>query len=243
MKITVLGCWGAYPEAGGATSGYLFETGDHRILLDCGSGVLSNLFKFVRAEDLDAVFLSHYHHDHLADLGCLMYASKFATVFKRRQEPLPIFAHKGSPRFSELSFKEYTIGKEINPGVTVDLKGLKVTFAQTVHEALNLAMRFEYHGKTLIYTGDLGPASELADFCRGADFMVCETSLFAHEGGMFSGHMTTKETAELAGRAGVKELMITHFPHSDGIMNMPDEVRRYYQGNVWMAESNKTYEF
>ena len=41
MKLTVLGCNGPYPAAGGACSGYLLETGDTRVLLDCGAGALA----------------------------------------------------------------------------------------------------------------------------------------------------------------------------------------------------------
>jgi ribonuclease BN (tRNA processing enzyme) len=243
MKITVLGRWGAYPEAGEATAGYLLETDQHKVLLDCGSGVLANLFRHVRHEELDAVFLSHYHYDHSADIGCLLYASKFAIHFKKRPEPLPIYAHRQSERFSDLTFKEYTIAKEINPDTTVDLNGMKVTFFQTVHEAYNLAMRFEYAGQVFVYTGDLGPATQIEHFCSGADLMVCETSLFEHESGLFPGHMSTKETAELANKAGVRELLLTHFPHIGDIHNMPKEASKYFSGKVFLAEINKSYQF
>ncbi|MGI6449764.1 MAG: MBL fold metallo-hydrolase [Desulfitobacteriia bacterium] len=240
MKITVLGRWGAYPEPGEATAGYLLETDKHKILLDCGSGVLTNLLKIIRPEDLTAVFISHYHYDHIADLGCLLYASKFAYVFKKRSEPLPVYGHKDSPRFSELSFREYTVGKEIHPDLTVSIGDLNVTFRQTVHEEYNLAMRFAYQDKVLVYTGDLGPRSQITDFCQGADLLVCETSLFAHEEGMFPGHMTSKETAELAQAAGAKELLLTHFPHLGVISRMSEEAAQYYQGRIHLAEINKT---
>ncbi len=242
MKVTVLGRWGAYPEAGEATSGYLLETGQHKVLLDCGSGVLANLFKHVRHEELDAVFLSHYHYDHCADIGCLTYASKFAMHFKRRTQPLPIFGNTKSPRFSDLTFKEYTIGKEISPEKTIDLNGLKVSFFQTVHEEYCLAMRFEYGGQVLVYTGDIGPATQISPFCTGADLLICETSLFEHEEGLFSGHMTTKQTAELAASAKVEALLLTHFPHIGDISKMPAEAAKFYGGPIWLAEINKTFQ-
>lgn len=242
MKITVLGRWGSYPEAGEATAGYLLQTDQHNILLDCGSGVLSNMFKHIRPEQLNAVFLSHYHHDHSADIGCLLYASRFAMVFKKRLKPLPIYANNQSSRFSELSYKEYTVGKEINPDTIVDIEGLKVTFFKTVHEEYNLAMRFEYKGKVLVYTGDLGAATQITDFCKEANLMICETSLFAHEEGLFPGHMTTKDTAQLAKRADVKALLLTHFPHVGDINKMPQEASQYYNGNIRLAEINKTLE-
>lgn len=242
MKITVLGRWGAYPEPGEATAGYLLETDKHKVLLDCGSGVLSNLFKHIGHEDLDALFISHYHYDHMADLGCLLYACKIAMAFKKRIKPLVIYGNRHSSRFSELTYKEYTVGKEINPETIVDLDGLKVSFFKTEHDEYNLAMRFEYQGKVLIYTGDLGPASQLTQFCSQADLIICETSLFEHEEGLFNGHMTTKQTAQLAKEANAKKLLLTHFPHVGNISNMPMEAAKYFGGVIWLAEINKSYE-
>ena len=40
MRLTVIGCSPAWPNPGGACSGYLVEG---RLLLDCGPGVLSRL--------------------------------------------------------------------------------------------------------------------------------------------------------------------------------------------------------
>jgi ribonuclease BN (tRNA processing enzyme) len=196
----------------------------------------------VHPEELDAVFLSHYHHDHCADLGCLQYASKFAIRFKRRIEPLFIFGNQVSARFSVLTFKEYTVGRAINSDITIDLNGLKVTFFPTVHEEYNLAMRFEYEGKVMVYTGDLGPTTPIAPFCLDADLLLCETSLFEQEEGLFPGHMTTKQTAELAQKARVKTLLLTHFPHLGDVEKMPQEVRKYYNGPIRLAEINQTYE-
>ena len=58
MKLTVLGASGGFPAPGGATSGYLLSYDDRNILIDCGSGVLGNLFRFIRLDQLD-VTLKH----------------------------------------------------------------------------------------------------------------------------------------------------------------------------------------
>src|SRR6058998_3188721 len=68
MKLTVIGCSPAWPNPGGAQSGYLVE-GPGRLLLDCGPGVLARL----RAENsswpaVDAVVVTHWHLDHWGDL-------------------------------------------------------------------------------------------------------------------------------------------------------------------------------
>lgn len=240
MKLTVLGYWGAYPKAGEATAGYLLQTDQHTVLLDCGSGILSKLWNYTRHEKLDAVFISHFHHDHTADIGCLLYASKLAMTFKKRQVPLTVYAPSRSARFPELTFGEYSVGVEIHPESQLDINGLRVSFAPTIHDEYNLAMRFEYNGKVLVYTGDMGPATDLSEFCRDADLMVCESSLYEHEKGVMSGHMTSEEAARLAQVSGSKALMMTHFPHIGEIADMASEAAKHFRGKIYLARTDLT---
>src|SRR5580704_15168768 len=69
MRLTVVGCSPAWPNPGGAQSGYLLESeGRGRILLDCGSGVLARLRHEAAWPELDAIAITHFHHDHCGDL-------------------------------------------------------------------------------------------------------------------------------------------------------------------------------
>ena len=74
MRVSVIGCWGGSPRAGGACSGYLVEHGGFRLLLDCGSGVASRLPLARPLSQVHHVFVSHYHFDHVSDAGVLAYA-------------------------------------------------------------------------------------------------------------------------------------------------------------------------
>ena len=74
MKLTVLGTSGPFPRPGSACSGYLLESDNARILLDCGSGVISRLLQICDVSALDAVVLTHLHFDHCSDIGVLRYA-------------------------------------------------------------------------------------------------------------------------------------------------------------------------
>ena len=77
MRLTVIGCSPAWPNAGGAQSGYLVE-GDGRLLLDCGPGVLARL----RARhdgwpQVDAIAITHFHLDHWGDLVPWTFGASF----------------------------------------------------------------------------------------------------------------------------------------------------------------------
>src|SRR5690554_2082839 len=93
MKVTVVGFWGAYPEENEATSSYLIEKDGFKLLLDCGSGALSQLPKYVEPYDLDAVILTHYHNDHIADIGVLQYYMLVQNGIRQQEKVLPIYGH------------------------------------------------------------------------------------------------------------------------------------------------------
>ena len=68
MELRVIGGCGAWPGAGEACSGYLLEHEGFRLLIDPGYAVLPRLLRYLAAEAVDAVFVSHRHPDHCADL-------------------------------------------------------------------------------------------------------------------------------------------------------------------------------
>src|SRR5438445_9321449 len=67
VKLTVVGCSPAWPNPGGAQSGYLVED-DGRLLLDCGPGVLARLRETEGWPRVDAIVITHFHLDHWGDL-------------------------------------------------------------------------------------------------------------------------------------------------------------------------------
>lgn len=67
-------------------------------------------------------------------------------------------------------------------------------------------------GLKLVVVGDAGQTDNLVDVCRDADALVIESTYTDNEADMakqFS-HLTAKQGAELAVKAGVKKLILTH---------------------------------
>ena len=68
-------------------------------------------------------------------------------------------------------------------------------------------------GTRLVVVGDTGDTASLMDVCKDADGLVIEATYLQEEEEMarqFS-HLTAKDAAELARRAGVRQLFLTHF--------------------------------
>lgn len=76
MKLTVLGSGSPEPYSRRASSGYLIETGEEKILFDCGGGVVSRLIEAGHSPaDIDTLFFSHLHSDHMMDYARLVHAA------------------------------------------------------------------------------------------------------------------------------------------------------------------------
>jgi ribonuclease Z len=67
-------------------------------------------------------------------------------------------------------------------------------------------------GTHFVHVGDVGVTENLVNPCRGADALVIESTYLQEETDMAKqfGHLTAKQAAELAVRAGVKQLYLTH---------------------------------
>lgn len=67
-------------------------------------------------------------------------------------------------------------------------------------------------GSRLVITGDIGETDSLLEVCRGADLLVCESTYLHEEAEMAKhyGHLTALQAADLAKRAGVGQLVLTH---------------------------------
>ena len=242
MKLTVIGCWGAYPGPNGASSGYLIEDEqDNGFLLDCGSGVLSRLYEYTDLNHLNNVVLSHYHSDHVADIGCLQYASKVQMSFGDRPEPISIYGHTLSDFFDKLSFEDATYGKPIEEGTALVLGSFTLHFKRTPHPAPCFAIRVDSDGKSLGYTGDTGWDDDLIDFFKGVDLLLCESSLYNKYKDMVEGHLTAGKAGRLAEEAGVGKLILTHLPHSGDHKELIKEAGEIFKGEIELAEGGKVW--
>src|SRR5262245_10816172 len=77
VKLIVVGCSPAWPNPGGAQSGYLVEERGRRLLLDCGPGVLGKLREHDVWPRVDAIAITHFHLDHWGDLVPWVWGAEF----------------------------------------------------------------------------------------------------------------------------------------------------------------------
>ena len=206
MRLTVLGCQGPYPGPGGATSGYLLETGTARIALDLGSGCLAALTGLTPPEGLTALVFSHWHHDHCADALPLIYRLQAKGAVLDVWGP----ADNASPVRTALAKEKCVRLHDLAPGDAAVLGGVTLRAYAARHPVPALMLRLEAEGKTLCYTGDTNTAEGLEAFARDADLLLAD-GLFPEEmWGEGKPHLSARKTALLARDAQARRLVITH---------------------------------
>src|SRR5688572_24021624 len=96
MKLTVLGSGTTVPHPRRASSAYWLETSGGSVLLDCSASVASRMATAgLDWPDLGAIWISHFHLDHIGGLAPLLAGTKHAEEMKKREKPLRIFGPAG----------------------------------------------------------------------------------------------------------------------------------------------------
>jgi ribonuclease BN (tRNA processing enzyme) len=243
MKLTTIGFWGGYPKANEASTGYVIEQDGFKLLIDCGSAVLSKLQNYYQPEELDAVVLSHYHADHIADIGALQHARLIQGFLLGQISTLPIYAHDGDPNeFSKLTYKTITKGIAYDSNAELKIGPFTIQFLLTKHPVLCYAMRIEADGKAVVYTADTSFIEGFVSFSEGADVLLCECNFYGNQDGSGAGHMNSFDAGKLAARANVKKLVLTHLPHYGELQQLVDEAKQYYNGPTGLAHTGLVIE-
>ena len=239
MNITILGCWGGFPKANEASSGYLIEQDGFKLLLDCGSAVLSKLQNHLKPAELGAVILSHYHADHIADIGVLQHALLIDSFTdKTRSEPLPIYGHDEADGFGTLTYKHITKGAAYDPKNNLHVGPFLISFFKTEHPVPCYAMKITNGNDTVVYTADTAFKKELSSFAKGADVLLAESNFYKGMDGASAGHMTAEQAGMLAQEAGVNTLVLTHLPHFGELEQLAREASEQFDGTILLAKEN-----
>lgn len=243
MKVTVVGYWGGFPAVNEATSGYLFEHDGFRLLVDCGSGVLAQLQNYLTIDELDAMIISHYHHDHIADIGPMQYARLVTSAIHNLHKELPIYGHTADKEgFSKLEHKGHTKAIAYNPDETIKIGPFSISFMKTKHPVVCYAMRITAGGQTVVFSADSSFLEEFIPFTRDADLFVCECNLYADQDGSNMGHMNSSEVGKIAKAANVRELWLTHLPHYGNHGDLVNQASAQFNGRIKLAKSGLTWE-
>ena len=241
MKLTVLGSGTCVPSLRRNASGYLIKAGGHQILVDCGSGTLLQLEKSGNSyKDVDAVFITHSHPDHFADLLPLLHALLYAPNFNREKD-FQIFAPHAFRKYYDQAIASI-LGTPDRFGIvlnevqqTMNCGPVLVRSIKTVHSADSVAYRFECDGKAIVLTGDADYDQGIIALGSGADILITDCSF--PDALKVPGHMSAKECGRVAAQANAKQLILSHlYPADTPDIDRVTEAAEYFNGSIRLAE-------
>jgi len=241
LIVTILGSGTGLPSLARSSPAYLLSFRGTRLLIDCGSGTLRRLLHAGQPyAEIDAIFVTHCHADHVADLVPLLHA---LAIEDKRVRPLELYGPQGFPEVLEkliVPLASRPRGFELQPRVAASSqhwRELKISTSPTAHSARlpSIAYRFVAGGRTVVFSGDTDYRPELATFASAADLLVLDCSF--SDANKVDGHLCPRECGALATDAGAQTVVLSHlYPETEPAELRVEQCRAHFDGTIVLAE-------
>jgi ribonuclease BN (tRNA processing enzyme) len=215
LTLTVLGTASPHPRPDRPCSGYLVRGGGAEVWVDAGPGSFAELQRHTDPARLSAIWISHLHADHNADLLSAVYGLAYGGLTPAA--PISVYAPAGCAQRLAGFFGRPDAGflsgifdfRTLHDGHTARHGELLLTAHEVKHDVEAYGLRAETGGRTLAYSGDTGPCAALTGLAERADLFLCEADIDTHREGE-QVHLTPEDAGRTALAAGVGELLVTH---------------------------------
>jgi ribonuclease Z len=254
MRVTLLGTGTPFPSAERLGSAILVEVAGKKLLFDCGRGVVIRLTQAgVNPKDIDGLFLTHLHSDHVVGIPDLWLSGWFLG----RDRTLPIWGPTGTHDMAEHLAQAFAFdirirqtGPDPLPAKGVEIDAKEVTQGEIYNDGLTrisaflvdhgtvkpaFGYRVDSNGHSVVISGDTKFCQNLVDFAKGADCLIH----VAWSAGWKNPTAPSKRSiasAEDAGRVfGIvkpKLGVVYHYKDEEGLL---EAVRKEYKGPLVIA--------
>ena len=253
ITVTILGSGTCVPSLRRSSCSILMKINENLLLFASGAGTLRRLIEAgIEIFDVSFIFYSHFHPDHTGELVPFLFSNKYPDG-KRRKIPLTLVAGRGFAEFYGNLKKVYGSWIELTPGflniIELDNNArnmsrfgdFQVESIPVDHNEESIAYKITGSGgKSVVYSGDTDFSDNLVALSKDADLLICESAL--PDELKAKGHLTPSLAGEIAARANVRNLLLTHFYPECDLVDIEKQCRKTYDGPLLLAEDLMTIE-
>jgi ribonuclease BN (tRNA processing enzyme) len=220
MQLKFIGCGDAFGSGGRLNTCFHVHGDSVNFLIDCGASSLIGLkARRVALNDIQAIFITHYHADHFGGIPFYMLDAQF---FSKRTQPLVVVGPPGLSNWYERAMETACPGSsatkprfalsliELAEGQTHQVCGVVAHPFQAHHGNAGgpfFSYRLEAEGRSIAYTGDTEWTDTLVTVARGADLFIAEAYFRDRK---IKLHLDLASLEEHLPRINPKRLVLTH---------------------------------
>ena len=267
IKVTLLGTGSPIPAMNRFGPSTLVEAGGQKFLFDAGRGALQRLTQAkVHWQDIDAVFLTHLHSDHVVGFPDLWLTGWLVAPGRHRE--LRVLGPSGTKEMLEHLQQAYAFdidfrksddraspdgviirAEDVKQGVIFESQGVRVTAFEVDHFPVKPAFgyRLDYLGRSVVLSGDTRFSENLIRFAKGTDVLIHEVASpesFRRAGisperaaSVISHHITPEKAADVFARVKPRLAVFSHIVQPDATeKELIGPTRKVYSGPVEVGE-------
>jgi ribonuclease Z len=266
LKITLLGTGSPTPAMNRFGPSILLEAGEQKLLFDAGRGALQRLAQLnVRWFDVQGVFITHLHSDHVVGMPDLWLTGSFLPG---RKSALRVWGPTGTKQM--MAYLEQAFGYDISirqtddrltaqsvavlaedvvEGVVYETGGVKVTAFEVDHGPVKPAFgyRIDYAGRSVVLSGDTSISQNLIRHAQSVDLLVHEVvspeALLragipkARVAQILEGHVSAEQAGEVFSMTKPRLAVYSHIiPPSATESDLLPPTRKTYSGPLEVGE-------